>query len=146
MSSLCVSLSLPHAALTVDNILKEIKRVNWETLSDDDHVLELHESQRQRIEIKYSTEEARKQSAVQFFLLNHPYASWRLVITRLDWEREHAVADRLRDYAEKVTGMLISCVIIDSCAVPVIMIVWSGLICSHKVHGIVKNMSIHVCV
>ena len=37
---------------------------------------------------------------------NNPYASWRWLITRLDWKGEHAVADQICGYAEKLTGML----------------------------------------
>jgi hypothetical protein len=94
---------LSTTALTVDNILKELKQVKWEILHD---VLQLPYSQRRKIERKYAGETERKSERVKYWLWNYPYASWRWLITQLDREREHAVADQIPGYAEKLTGML----------------------------------------
>ena len=91
-------------ALTVDNTLKELKQVKWEILRQD--VLQLPNSQRRKIEKKYAGETERKREGVKYWLWNCPYASWRMLITQLDWKKEHAVADQIRGYAEKLTGML----------------------------------------
>jgi hypothetical protein len=91
-------------ALTVDNILKELKQVKWQRLQS---VLELPSSQSYMIEGKYAGETERKREGVKHWLWNCPYASWRWLITHLDWQKEHAVADQIRGYAEKLTGMLI---------------------------------------
>ena len=120
----------------MDNILKELKGVSWETLSwgsvslsgstiVTDGVLELQPSQKRKIEREYTTEDDRKNAGISYWTWNHPYSSWRLLIIRLDRVNEHEVAEKLRKYAEKLTGMLSSytCIIINSCAVPVIMIV-----------------------
>ena len=85
--------------------------MDWETLcgKDDvisDGVLQLQLSQRSRIEREYATEDERRNAAVLFWLIYHPYASWRLLIRQLDAYRKHLVADRIRHYTEKVTGML----------------------------------------
>jgi hypothetical protein len=88
----------------VDNILKELKQVKWETLQW--HVLLLPYSQQRKIDGKYAGETERKREGVKYWLWNCPYASWRWLITRLDGQREHAVADQIRGYAEKLTGML----------------------------------------
>ena len=88
----------------MDNILKELKQVKWETLWQ--RVLLLPGSQQRKIEVKYAGETERKREGVKHWLWNCPYASWRMLITRLDWRREHAVADQIRGYAEKLTGML----------------------------------------
>ena len=94
-------------ALTVDNILKELKKVKWETLHGyGDGVLQLSSSQKRKIEGTYAGESERKKEGVKYWLWNHPYASWRLIITKLEVEEEHAVADQIRGYAEKLTGML----------------------------------------
>ena len=88
----------------MDNILKELKEVKWETLGDG--VLQLPLSQWYKIQEKYSGETERKREGIKYWLWNNPYASWRLLITQLDWKKEHAVADQIRGYAEKLTGML----------------------------------------
>ena len=88
----------------MDYILKKLKQVKWETLWL--HILQLPPSQRHKIKEKYAGETERKREGVKYWLWNCPYASWRLLITRLDEQREHAVADQIRGYAEKLTGML----------------------------------------
>ena len=97
----------------MDNILKEIKSVSWKTLSGSGTftaggVLELHSSQRRKIEKEYTTDYARIKAGINYWIWNHPYASWRNLITKLDEEKEHAVANKLRLLAEKLTGMLSS--------------------------------------
>ena len=87
----------------MDNILKKLEQVKWETLQ---FVLELPASQQRKIEVKYAGETERKREGVKYWLWNCPYASWRLLITQLDVYGEHAVADQIRGYAEKLTGML----------------------------------------
>ena len=92
----------------MDNILKELKEVTWETLGGDwgGGVLQLLDSQQLKIEDKYAGETERKREGVMYWLWHNPYASWRWLITRLDLKMKHAVADQIRGYAEKLTGML----------------------------------------
>ena len=93
----------------MDNILKEFKGVSWETLSTyAGGVLELPDSQKTKIEREYTTEDDSKNAGITYWTWNHPYSSWRLLITQLDWKGEHAVADKLHHHAEKLTGMLSS--------------------------------------
>ena len=56
----------------------------------------------------YVSEEERKSEGVLFWVENHPLASWRLLIRQLKWEKKHSLANRIHQYAEKVTGMLSS--------------------------------------
>ena len=99
---------LSATALTVDNILRQLKEVKWETLRGGTFggVLRLPRSQRRKIEAKYAGETERKREGVKYWLWNCAYASWRWLIAYLDREKEHSVADKLRGYAEKLTGML----------------------------------------
>ena len=91
----------------MDNILKKLKEVKWETLSyKGSGVLQTPDSQRHVIEEKYAGETERKREGVKYWLWNNPYASWRRLITELDRKKEHTVADQIRAYAEKLTGML----------------------------------------
>ena len=115
MTSHCLPLSLP-SALTVDNVLRELKDVSWQTLSERKElsggwitewfgVLRLLKSQRHKIEAEYSTEDERRTAAVRYWLASDPYASWRRLITELLIFEEHAIAERIYHYAEKLTGM-----------------------------------------
>ena len=59
----------------------------------------------------YSTDE-QEAAVVRYFLLKDPLASWRKIILQLDlWANfsEHShynnIADRIRHYAEELTGM-----------------------------------------
>ena len=78
--------------------------MKWETLRIV--VLLLPSSQLLKIEEKYAGETERKREGVKYWLWHNPYASWRWLITRLDREEEHAAADQIRGYAEKLTGIL----------------------------------------
>ena len=102
---------LSTIAFTLNNILKQLKQVEWKTLGGtsmfiSSGVLQLPLSQRHKIEAKYTGEAERKKEGVKHWMWNSPYASWRWLITGLDREKEHAVADQIRGYAEKLTGML----------------------------------------
>ena len=107
-------LSLP-SALTVDNVLRELKDVSWQTLSNYKElsngtigafgILRLHESQQHKIEAEYSTEDEWRTAAVRYWLAFDPYASWRRLIKQLHIFEEHAVAEQIYCHAEKLTGM-----------------------------------------
>ena len=97
--------SLFATALTPNNVFKELKEVDWNTLCD---ILQLPDSQGQRIEKMYVSEEEQKSEGVLFWVNNHPYSSWRLLRRRLDAKGKHSVANQIHQYAEKVTGMLSS--------------------------------------
>ena len=107
--------SLLPTALTVDNVLRELKDVSLEKLSKGmslsgggymvPGILHLPTSQQHKIEAEYATEHQQRNVAVQFWLVSDPYASWRRLITQLDAYEEHAVAKQIHHYAEKLTGM-----------------------------------------
>ena len=69
-------------------------------------VLRLPNSQRRKIESEYSTEDQKRNAAVEFWLAFDPCASWRRLVRQLDWLEEYAVAKRIHHYAEKVPGMI----------------------------------------
>ena len=98
----------PATALTHDNVLNELKELNWEALGDIFGILQLPWFEWGRIEEMYISEEERKSAGVLWWVDHHPLASWRLLITRLDEEGKHSLANRIHQYAEKVTGMLSS--------------------------------------
>ena len=102
-------------ALIADKVLRELKDVSWEILTNEKMlsdgwtihhgVLSLPASQRCKIESEYSTEDQQKKAAVQFWLSFDPSASWRRLIRQLDDFEEHVVAKQIHCYAEKLTGM-----------------------------------------
>ena len=59
-----------------------------------------------------STDRQRLAAVIRYWILRDPYASWRMLIRRLDSynvlnhesDKWHDVADRIRKYAEKKTG------------------------------------------
>ena len=91
-------------ALTTENVVRVLKGVQWYELCDE--VLAIPFSQHRKIESEFASEDQRRTAAVNFYLHNHPYASWRQIITDLDFRGEH---HKIQHYAEKLTGMLISC-------------------------------------
>ena len=114
MLTISLSLSLPISAFTAENILKETKDVEFETLCGSGGssgggggggILNLPHYQWTKI-MEYETEEQRRYAAVQFWRAYYPYASWRRLISRLYTFDEREIADRLRDYTETTNGML----------------------------------------
>ena len=95
-------LFLSATALTVNNVVKELKDLDWYILC---HVLSLSGSQKERIERENATEDERRNVAVSFCLTYHSYASWRLLILKLVKWGKPSLSERLHPYAEKVTGM-----------------------------------------
>ena len=93
VTHLSLFLSPSDTALTVDNVVRELKDVTWNTLC---YVLFLPHSQLLKIENEYATENQRRNAAVHFWLFSYPYASWRRLITQLDFYGQHVVADCIR--------------------------------------------------
>ena len=84
--AICIPLFLP-TDLTVDNVLRGLKDVLWETLAKGKTmssgvyklygILWFPDSQRRKIEAEYSTEDQWKTAAVLYWLVSDLYASWR---------------------------------------------------------------------
>ena len=79
-----------------------LKRLSWGYAGRD--ILEIPYSKCDVIERECSTDEERLRVGVQYWLLRDPYASWRMIIWRLDYNEHRALADTIRSYAEKLTG------------------------------------------
>ena len=95
-------------ALTVNNVVKVVEEVRWLTLCDD--VLRVPSSKEREIENECSTDKDRKTSAVKWWIMNDPLASWRRITDQLyGWgAREDTIADKIRHYCEDVTGMCVT--------------------------------------
>ena len=90
-----------YAAFSVDNILSMVTEVEYEVLL---LVLEIPSVTKTAIENKYTTTDERKSAAVHYFVHNHPYASWRLLISNFDQKYVSGVADKMSHLAEKIMG------------------------------------------
>ncbi len=80
--------------------MRVLKGLQWDRLCDD--VLDINYSQQEKIEKEFASEDQRRTAAVNFYLHNHPYASWRCIIRGLDYWGVH---HKIQHYAEKLTGM-----------------------------------------
>ena len=93
-------------ALTVNNVVKVVEEVEWDTLCYD--ILHVPSSKRREIENECSTDKDRKTSGVKWWITNDPLASWRRLTDRLYNCREDTIADKIRHYCEDVTGMCVT--------------------------------------
>ncbi len=91
---------LSATALTTENVLRVLKGLQWGRLCN--YVLSIPSSQRRKIEKEFASEDQCRTAAVNFYLHNHLYASWRRIIRGLDW---YGVHHKIQHYAEKLTGM-----------------------------------------
>ena len=86
------------SALTTQNVVRVVEGLQWGKLCA---VLQTPSFQRRKIENEFASENQRRTAAVNFYLHNYPYASWRHVIRKLDLEGEH---HKIHSYAEKLSG------------------------------------------
>ena len=106
----CLPVYLIATALTTENIVRVLKGLQWNRLCEG--VLSFPDSQRRKIEGEFASDDQRRtHAAVNFYLHNHLYASWRRIIRGLDWLHEH---HKIQHYAEKLTGILSSCTCISN--------------------------------
>ena len=101
-------------ALTVNNIVQELRGVDLFYVDDDDnHILRIPPDKLAELRSAHHSTDEREAAVVREFLLRDPLASWRRIIYQLDeWARYYSeyhhysdVADRIRHYAEELTGM-----------------------------------------
>ena len=86
----------------MNNIVEVLNMLPWKDVGKK--YLNVPESKLNAIKDKCDTDEERLVAIVRYWLLNDPYASWRKLIRQLDnWDRSD-IADRIRKYAEKLTG------------------------------------------
>ena len=87
----------------MNNIVAVLNTLPWKDVGSK-KCLNVPESKLNAIKDECDTDEERLVAIVRYWLQNDPYASWRKLIRRLDnWDRSD-IADRIRKYAEKLTG------------------------------------------
>ena len=92
--------------LTAANLLIAVKEVKdkWDELGN---FLLVPDTVRNRIRKQHSTSLDRLDAVIKYVLELHPYVSWRLFIRALDRLSKHDLADKIRSFAEPVTGIII---------------------------------------
>ena len=82
------------------------KEVAWKWREFGDH-LDIPNAALNVIEKDFSADLDRLRGSVLYWILKCPYASWRYLIWRLDWEDDkdfEQMVDNCRGFAEKITG------------------------------------------
>ena len=78
-----------------------LETLPWREVGD---MLWVPDSKLDAIDADHTTDEEKKGAVIRYWLLRDPYASWRMLIWRLDADEKFDIADRMRNYAEKQTG------------------------------------------
>ena len=78
-----------------------LETLPWREVGD---MLWVYDSKLDPIDADHTTDEEKKGAVIRYWLLRDPYASWRMLILRLDVYEKFDIADRIRNYAEKQTG------------------------------------------
>ena len=92
-----------HAAgLTIDNVRKALQGIHWHEVG---RMLCIPVSKLQEIDQEYPTDDQCEVAVMRYWTLRDPYASWRRMIEYLECEKKNDQADRIRHYAEELTGI-----------------------------------------
>ena len=99
----CDVTSLHIAGLTINNVRKALhgiplREVGW--------MLSIPESKLSEIEGEYRSDEECEVAVIRYWILRDPFASWRRIIERLEYQLKHDHAIILYHYSEELTGML----------------------------------------
>ena len=100
-------------APTVNNIIQELRGVDFFKVDDySKTILGIHPAQLAELQSAHHSTDEQEAAVVRYWLLRDPLASWRKIIRQLDlWAGYHVyghysdIADRIRHYAEELTGM-----------------------------------------
>ena len=87
--------------LSLSNVVAVLNKLSWSHVGE---ILKIPETKLDTIEDECDTDEERLLAIVRYWLLNDPNASWRRLIRKLDIWDHSDIADRIRKYAEKLTG------------------------------------------
>ena len=87
--------------LSLSNVVAVLNKLSWSRVGK---ILEIPQTKLNTIKDECDTDEERLLATVNYWLLNDPNASWRRLMCQLDWGGNSDIADRIRKYAEKLTG------------------------------------------
>ena len=99
-------------ALTVQNIVQQLRGVDLFEIKYDKSLLAIPPSKLRELKYAYGSTDQQEAAVVRYWLLRDPLASWREIIRQLDFWASNTdyghysdIADRIRHYAEELTGM-----------------------------------------
>ena len=99
----------PGVPLTPSNVMRAVREVErwWGERGLRTH-LYIPWSKEEEIRQNFPHEMDQKKQAISYWINTDPLASWRRLITALDWMSETKLADSLRSNAEPLTGISLS--------------------------------------
>ena len=113
---LCFCSSSNATALTVNNIVQELRGVDVFKINNSfftpQNILGIPAAQLAELQSAHHSTDEQEAAVVRYWLLRDPLASWRKIIYQLDlwagfpgYGHYSDIADRIRHYAEELTGM-----------------------------------------
>ena len=87
--------------LSVNNVMAVLKTHSFYEVCD---CLCIPDYKYNSIKYEYHTDHERLAALIKYWIFNDPWASWRKLIHQLDKWNMSDIADRIRKYAEKLTG------------------------------------------
>ena len=107
-------ININTAALTVQNILQQLRGVNLLEIKYSKSLLTIPPSKLCELKSAHHSTDEQEAAVVRYWLLRDPLASWREIIRQLDfWAIKNdyghygGIADRIRHYAEELTGKIL---------------------------------------
>ena len=93
-------------AFTCSNVLRAVRTVEnwWEEHDGLGYNLSISMKKRKEIQLVYSDPEEQRRQLILYWMSTDPLASWRRLITELDWMSQSPVADGIRDFAEPLAA------------------------------------------
>ena len=98
-------------ALTVNNVVQELRGVDLFKIEYSNTILGISGAQLAELQSTHHSTDEQEAAVVWYWLLRDPLASWRRIICQLDeWAGRPGyghysdIADRIRHYAEELTG------------------------------------------
>ena len=113
MCDLYISGDNSPPTLSTESVFEATKEVaKWKELCSSSCGFKIPRGKFDEIEAdqQLSTAKERKRAAISFWLEYDPAPSWRRLIVGLDEIEAHEVAEKIRKYAEPLTGNVTKCV------------------------------------
>ena len=96
---------VPGMAFTCSNVVRAVRPVeDWWEGGGLGNNLYISKEKRYEIQQMYSDPEEQKRQLILYWMSTDPLASWRRLITELDFMRLSPVADGIRDFAEPLAA------------------------------------------
>ena len=93
--------------LIPSNVMRAVREVmGWWGVTALADRLSIPQSKQDEIRRNFPDEMEQKRQAISYWINTDPLASWRRLITALDWMGETKVADSIRSNAEPLTGIV----------------------------------------